>query len=253
MRGFRATTLVCAFASLLVPEIAVAQVEVKTSAEGRQVIHNENQAQRGRRLATRLVDPPRADLLPMIERHAFARGLDPRLVRAVVQAESGYNPFAVSSKGAQGLMQLMPATARELAVESPFDPAENLRGGTEYLRRMIERFDGRIEWAVAAYNAGPGAVERFGGIPPYAETRAYVERVLTLWRAGTAAPAAPARRGGDVRFASWPPRSPEPDARPAAAPLPADGPRPLPPARPVGWKQGDERPHLTNVGGGNRR
>jgi hypothetical protein len=244
MRGFRATTLVCAFASLLVPVAAVAQVEVATSAGGRTVIHNENEAQRGRRLSTRLVEPPRADLLPLIERHAFARGLDPHLVRAVVQAESGYNPYALSVKGAQGLMQLMPETAAELAVADPFDPAENLRGGTEYLDRMIRRFDGRIELALAAYNAGPGAVERYGGVPPYRETRDYVARVLGLWR-GAPAPDMTVPASG-VRFASWPPPSGGPgsasgrDVRPAAA-------RPLPPAPPVSWRRGGERPHLTNV------
>lgn len=240
MRGFRAIPLVCAFASLLVPAASVAQVELATSAEGRTVIHNENEAQRGRRLSTRLVEPPRADLLPLIERHAFARGLDPHLVRAVVQAESGYNPYAVSMKGAQGLMQLMPETAAELSVEDPFDPADNLRGGTEYLYRMIQRFDGRIELALAAYNAGPSAVERHGGVPPYRETRDYVARVLALWNgapaAGFSAPA-PA-----VRFASWPPSDGAAgrDLRPA-------GERPLPPARPVGWRRGGERPHLTNI------
>jgi soluble lytic murein transglycosylase len=244
MRGFRATLLVCAFASLLVPAIAVAQVEVKTSAEGRTMIHNENDAQRGRRLSTRLVEPPQADLLPLIERHAFARGLDPRLVRAVVQAESGYNRYAVSVKGAQGLMQLMPETARELAVEDPFDPSDNLRGGTEYLYRMIQRFDGRIEHALAAYNAGPGAVERYGGVPPYRETRDYVARVLALWDGTPAAlpGQGPNEPASSVRFASWPPRDGAAggDLRPA-------GERPLLPARPVGWRRGGERPHLTNI------
>ena len=235
MRGFRAIPLVCALASLLVPAAAVAQVEVKTSAEGRTVIHNENEVQKSRRLATHLVRPPREDLLPLIERHARARGLDPRLVRAVVQAESGYNPFAVSVKGAQGLMQLMPETARDLAVARPFDPGENLRGGTEYLRRMIERFGGRIELALAAYNAGPTAVERHGGVPPYRETREYVDRVLALWGGSGSAPS--------IRFASWPaPGSgpQDPAVRPAVR-------RPLPPARPVGWRSDGERPHLTNI------
>lgn len=244
MKTLRASPFAAVLA--LVPAIAAAQVEVATSTEGRTFIHNENDAQRGRRLSTRLVAPPTEDLLPLIERHALSKGLDPRLVRAVVQAESGYNAFAVSVQGAQGLMQLMPETARELAVASPFDPAENLRGGTEYLRRMIERFEGRIELALAAYNAGPGAVERFGGVPPYRETRDYVARVLALWRGGSSPAAAPARP--DVRLASWPPGgAARPSGLPARPTLRPASERSLVPARPVGWRRGAERPRLTNV------
>lgn len=114
----------------------------------------------------------------LITQHAQARGLRPDLVRAVVQVESGYNPRAVSSKGAQGLMQLMPSTAADLGVRSPFDPEENIRGGTLYLRQLLDRFGGNEELALAAYNAGPQAVDRYGNqIPPYAETRDYVRKV----------------------------------------------------------------------------
>ncbi len=116
-----------------------------------------------------------------IQRNCDLHSLDPELVKAVIQIESGFDPRAVSSKGAQGLMQLMPATATEVRVEDPFDPLQSIRGGTLYLKRMLDQF-GRIELALAAYNAGPTAVKRYGGIPPYAETRDYVRKVLTLYR-----------------------------------------------------------------------
>ncbi len=133
----------------------------------------------------------------LIAQHAEARGLRPDLVRAVVQVESGYNPRAVSSKGALGLMQLMPSTAVELGVHSPFDPEENIRGGTLYLRQLLDRFGGNEELALAAYNAGPTAVDRYGNrIPPYAETRDYVRKVQNqtttpMVPSGAAAKAAP--------------------------------------------------------------
>ena len=107
--------------------------------------------------------------------------LQPALVKAVIAAESNFDPDAVSRKGAQGLMQLMPETAAFLGVADPLQPLENVRGGTRYLRLMIDRY-GDLERALAAYNAGPSAVDRYGGIPPYPETRDYVQRVLTYYR-----------------------------------------------------------------------
>jgi soluble lytic murein transglycosylase-like protein len=166
----------------LSPALAAADVHVVVGANGRKVILNENSTQRTTRLSTKLAALPDINLEAIIANHSVAQNLDPRLVRALIQAESGYNVKAVSNKGAIGLMQLMPDTASELKIRNPYDPSENVRGGTMYLRQMIDHFAGKIELAIAAYNAGPGAVEKHGGIPPFAETRDYVRRVLSLWR-----------------------------------------------------------------------
>jgi soluble lytic murein transglycosylase-like protein len=104
------------------------------------------------------------------------------LIRAIIHAESAYQPDAQSPKGAQGLMQLMPATQARLDVSNPFDPKANIQGGARYLSQLLEEFDGDFELAAAAYNAGPGAVYKYGGIPPYDETREYVRRVRILYR-----------------------------------------------------------------------
>jgi soluble lytic murein transglycosylase len=113
----------------------------------------------------------------IIERYASANRLEKALVKAVIKAESNYNPRAVSSKGAQGMMQLIPETAREMMVVDPFDPEDNIRGGTRYLRKMLDLFNDNLDLALAAYNAGPGAVRQHGGIPPYTETVNYVRKV----------------------------------------------------------------------------
>ncbi|HOS92221.1 MAG TPA: lytic transglycosylase domain-containing protein [Armatimonadota bacterium] len=113
----------------------------------------------------------------LIGKHAAQCGVDPTLVEAVMRVESGGAPHSLSPAGAAGLMQLMPATARSLGVRDPFDPDESIQGGTRYLRQMLDRF-GDLPRALAAYNAGPAAVEQYGGVPPYPETQAYVRRVL---------------------------------------------------------------------------
>jgi soluble lytic murein transglycosylase-like protein len=164
----------------LAPEVS-AQVRISVNAEGRKVIYNEAPAQRARRYSNKLVNVPDSDIQIVIDRHSADQSLDPKLVQAVIQVESGYNHRARSHKGAMGLMQLMPGTASQLRVSDPYDPDENVRGGTQYLRHLIDRFPGRLDLAVAAYNAGPGAVERYNGIPPYRETRDYVRRVLALY------------------------------------------------------------------------
>ncbi len=135
-----------------------------------------------RQRARRAVDAPVEDAYDhLIVRAARNNRVEPALVKAVIAAESNFNPEAVSHKGARGLMQLMPETAVEMGINDPMIPAENVLGGTRYLRRMIDRY-GDWERALAAYNAGPEAVDRYGGIPPYRETQDYVRRVLTYYR-----------------------------------------------------------------------
>ena len=130
-------------------------------------------------------DPEEVRLLPhlesVIQPAAAKYDLDPNLVAAVIWAESSGDPNAVSKKGARGLMQLMPATARELGVGNVLDPGQNVDGGSHYLRRMLDEHDGDLSLALAAYNAGPDAVRKYGGVPPYRETRDYVGRVLRVY------------------------------------------------------------------------
>ena len=132
---------------------------------------------------------------PLIERYATRSEVPAELVRAVVQVESGFDPTARSSAGAMGLMQLMPETAAELGVADPYDPADNLRGGITYLKQLLEQYEGNQEIALAAYNAGPGAVERYGNrVPPFAETQSYVRRVRSATDAAARLPAGGKRR-----------------------------------------------------------
>lgn len=122
-------------------------------------------------------------LVPIIAEAARAHGLDAKLIHAVIRAESGYNENAVSSKGAVGLMQLIPATAQRYGVVNSYDPTQNIAGGTRYLRDLLKMFNGNVELALAGYNAGENAVIRAGNrIPPYPETMAYVPKVLTFYR-----------------------------------------------------------------------
>jgi len=139
--------------------------------------------------------PGRADSLmsrmqekydPIIKRIALEQGLESDFVHAVIKAESAYNNFAISTAGAQGLMQLMPATAAAYGVKNVFDPAENIRGGTKFLKFLLKLYEGNKKKALAAYNAGQEAVKKYtkyGGIPPYAETRTYINRVLASYQA----------------------------------------------------------------------
>ena len=169
-----------AIAVLAVP--AVAQVRVVVRQDGTKVISNFGSPakvtdyvwlarQRDRR----------SSYDPIIERHADRYGVDPVLVRAVIQVESDFNPRCISRRGARGLMQLMPETARRYGVRSIFDPEENIRGGIHYLADLLEMFRNDVPRALAAYNAGENAVFRYAGIPPYDETTTYVARALTVY------------------------------------------------------------------------
>jgi soluble lytic murein transglycosylase-like protein len=119
-----------------------------------------------------------AEFDPIINSCALAYGVDKSLVKAVIHAESGYDPNAVSAKGASGLMQLMPQTAKSLKVANSFDPADNIRGGVRYLKFLLDTFRGDVTLALAAYNAGLSRVAQYNGVPPYEETRNYVARVM---------------------------------------------------------------------------
>jgi soluble lytic murein transglycosylase-like protein len=121
---------------------------------------------------------PPAQIDALVEQNASTWQVDPALIKAVIANESGFNANATSKVGAQGLMQLMPETAASLGVRDAYDPAQNVAGGARYLRGLLDRFGGDKRLAIAAYNAGPGAVEKYRDVPPYAETRSYVQNVL---------------------------------------------------------------------------
>lgn len=140
-------------------------------------IKKDKQLRRSFKLPGYAQDPARFE--PLINSCAVQYGVDKALIKAVIHAESGYNPNAVSPKGAQGLMQLMPKTAEGLKVRNSFDPEENIRGGVKYLRFLLDTCKGDVSLALAAYNAGLSRVAQYGGIPPYQETRNYVAKVLS--------------------------------------------------------------------------
>jgi hypothetical protein len=125
-----------------------------------------------------VANPNRQIVADWVNQIAPVYSIDPALVMAVIQAESAYNPGALSPKNAQGLMQLIPATAQRFGVKDPWNPVENIKGGIAYLSWLLRHFSGNVEWTLAAYNAGEGAVDRHQGVPPYQETQAYVKKIL---------------------------------------------------------------------------
>jgi hypothetical protein len=160
--------------------------------------------------------PQRVAQAPTLPEHianaGLQTGIDPDFINSVIRAESGYNPKAISPKGAQGLMQLMPATAAKLGVRDSFDPANNIEGGSRYLRELLLRYNGDAIKALAAYNAGPQSVEKYKGVPPYRETRSYVARVINDFnRRKLAASKPPA----DSKHSKHPVRGAKAESKPA--------------------------------------
>lgn len=178
--------LTCAVLGVLLAATGVsADVRLKVGSDGTKVIYNVGRIGRGTSAADLQWLAARHDRAskydPIIERWAAKYRVDATLVRAVIQVESGFDPSVVSRKGARGLMQLMPGTAKRFGVASVHDPEQNIRAGIRYLSILIEMFGGDFPRALAAYNAGENAVVRHGGIPPYEETEAYVRRALTVY------------------------------------------------------------------------
>ncbi len=165
-------------------EVEVSEVEVREVGFDEKVAYDLSYKEDRRPLFSTAYDS-------IIAAEAKKHGVDASLVSAVIRAESNYEPRALSRKGARGLMQLMPATAKRLEVRKPFDPAANVAGGVKYLKELAERFHHRPELVLAAYNAGERAVETYGGVPPYRETVGYVKRILSWWTPAIAATVAP--------------------------------------------------------------
>jgi len=172
-----------ALATLLAVTAAEGQVRLSVNKDGRKVISNfgSSSARNGnyKWLARQRNRSSKYD--PMIDRYAIQYGVDPVLVRAVIQVESDFDPRCVSNKGARGLMQLMPETARRYSVASIFDPEQNIRGGVHYLSDLLRMFNDDLPRTLAAYNAGENAVLKYAGIPPYGETMTYVKRAMTVY------------------------------------------------------------------------
>lgn len=159
------------------PPSGTKSIEFKARNSGFSYYRVKGFPHRGHRLPKRLEI---AKFKEIIREAANRHGLDESLLRAVIHIESAFNQYATSPKGARGLMQLMPETARELGVRNVFEVKQNINGGAQYLSWLLKRFKGNLAFALAGYNAGPGAVDDYRGIPPYAETKSYVKNVLTL-------------------------------------------------------------------------
>lgn len=159
------------------PPAGTKSIEFKAKNSGFSYYRVKGFPHRGHRLPKRLEI---AKFKEIIQEASERHGLDESLIRAVIHIESAFNQYATSPKGARGLMQLMPETARELGVKNIFEVKQNINGGAQYLSWLLKRFNGNLAFALAGYNAGPGAVDDYRGIPPYSETKSYVKNVLTL-------------------------------------------------------------------------
>jgi hypothetical protein len=171
------------------PNAAAMQAARSAAAEVSQYIGRESNQSANAKIAAANFGGGAAtagDIDSAIEQAAARHNVDPNLVRAVVKVESNFNPNAVSRKGAMGLMQLMPSTARQLNVKNPFDPEQNVDAGVRHLKQLLESYGGNIKLTLAAYNAGAGAVARSAGVPRYAETQNYVRRITNLYYGGSA-------------------------------------------------------------------
>jgi soluble lytic murein transglycosylase-like protein len=166
-------------ASMKAARTAAAEVNQYIGRESRQAANARIVAANAGGTATNPVDVETA-----IQEAAARHNVDPNLVRAVIKVESNFNPNAVSRKGAMGLMQLMPSTARQLNVKNPFDPEQNVDAGVRHLKQLLQNYNGDIKLTLAAYNAGAGAVARSSGVPHYAETQSYVRRITNLYYGG---------------------------------------------------------------------
>ncbi len=180
---FRPMRLAAAAVALFVAVSAFSQVQITVRRDGTKVISNVGGSSRraGDFVWLSKQRNRRSKYDPIIERHCDRFGVDPILVRAVIQVESGFDPKCVSRRGARGLMQLMPETARQYGVRSIFNPEENIRAGVHYLADLLRMFPHDLPRALAAYNAGENAVFKYAGIPPYDETMTYVKRALTVY------------------------------------------------------------------------
>jgi len=164
-------------------KIFVNQIEAPAPSQHagrRSAVRYAGQNHVGQRPTLQPATPP-PEISSLVDKTADQMQVDPRLVHAVIQVESAYNPRAISRKGAQGLMQLMPSTAERFGVQNSFNPRQNIQGGVSYLRYLLGLFGGNVQLSVAAYNAGEHAVMRSGGIPPFTETVNYVQRVTSLY------------------------------------------------------------------------
>ncbi len=180
------------FSFTFLPALAGADIYRFIDKEG--VVHFSNVPPDGKfvlylREGPQAAPPSRKTALPgatwmngYVDRCSRANDLPPALVHAIIKAESNGQRKAVSSKGAKGVMQLMPFTSKRMQVNDPFDPIENIEGGVRYIKELLVAFEGNLTYAIAAYNAGPAAVRKYGGVPPYQETRQYVRRVMELYR-----------------------------------------------------------------------